>query len=238
MMPEPSFWLSVAQIICIDVLLSGDNAIVIAMACRGLPKRQRFLGISIGVAAAFLLRIICVMCLATLLTLPGVKMVGGIALLWIAVNLVLEEDGDEEDKTHHARGLLYAIGMLVWADITMSFDNIVAIAAASKGNVLVFNVGLLVSMPLMIVGASLITALIARFPIIVWAGGALLGWIAGAMIVEDPLLANVQLQLPPTVQAALVGAMLVVVAAAAWPKKTASSSAVHDDMQSSGGRSN
>lgn len=179
------FWLSVLQIIWIDILLSGDNAVVIAMACKSLAPKQRMIGITLGVILALVLRILLAGVISYLIAIPLLKIIGGLLLIYIATKLVIGED-DGDSKHRHSEKLLMAVGFIVMADLTMSLDNVVAIAAAAHGNDLLFVLGLLVSMPLMIVGASLITALIGRFPAIVWAGGALLGWIAGGMIASDP----------------------------------------------------
>jgi YjbE family integral membrane protein len=176
--------LSVLQITWIDILLSGDNAVVIAMACRSLPPRKRVVGITLGVIAAFILRVCFAAAIAYLLAVPYLKLVGGALLLWIAVKLVRGEDEDG-GPTKEVTGLIRAVLTIAAADAVMSLDNVVAIAAASHGNDVLFVLGLLVSMPLMIFGASLISAAVSRWPIIVWAGGALLGWIAGEMVLSD-----------------------------------------------------
>ena len=180
------FWLAVLQIIVIDVLLSGDNAVVIALACRSLPPRQRRIGISAGVVLALALRLVMAATVAYLLAVPFLKIIGGLLLFYIAIKLIRGEDEDAGKPKREATRLLTAIGLIVVADATMSLDNVVAIAAAAHGNDLVFVIGLAISMPLMIVGASLITVIVTRYPVLIWAGGALLGWIAGAMIAEDP----------------------------------------------------
>lgn len=179
-----AFGLSVLQIAWIDILLSGDNAVVIAMACRSLPPRKRMFGIALGVVAAFMLRVTFAGAIAYLLAIPYLKLVGGGLLLWIAVKLVRGED-EAADESKVVTGLMRAVVTIAAADAVMSLDNVVAIAAASRGNDILFVLGLLVSMPLMIFGASIISSTISRWPIIVWAGGALLGWIAGEMVLSD-----------------------------------------------------
>lgn len=182
------FALAILQIIWIDVLLSGDNAVVIALACQSLPPKKRFIGLVFGVVLAVVARICMAAVISFLLGVPFLKIVGGLLLLYIAVKVIKGEDDDE--RAHKHTGSLWgAIGLIGVADVTMSLDNVVAIAAAAGGNDLVFIFGLIVSMPLMIVGASLISALIARWPLIVWAGGGLLGWVAGGMIASDPYVA-------------------------------------------------
>ncbi len=180
-----TFWVAVSQLVFIDILLSGDNAVVIAMACRGPPPRQRLWGMIIGAAVAVLLRVVFTGVLARLLLLPYLKLVGGLALLYIAASLLVPDD---EDKGEHAAAshLGRAIGIIVVADVVMSLDNIVAIAAIAKGNFLLLGIGLGASIPLILAGAALVMAMIDRFPILVWTGAALLGWIAGDVIVTDP----------------------------------------------------
>ncbi len=184
-MTDYIFWLSVLQIIWIDVILSGDNAIVISLACRELPDRQRRIGITLGVILALILRLIAAGLIVYLLEIPYLKILGGLLLFYIAIKTIIGEDGDPNQRT--ASSLIRAVVIIALADASMSLDNVVAIAAASRGSDLVFIIGLMVSMPLMIVGASLITKIITRFPILVWFGGGLLGWIAGELMATDPL---------------------------------------------------
>lgn len=179
------FLLAVLQIVWIDVLLSGDNAVVIALACQSLPSKQRTIGLIFGVTLAVVARIVVAWGISSLLLVPFLKIVGGVLLLYIAVKVIVGED-DESSKQRRAVSLWTAICLIVVADITMSLDNVVAIAAASHGDTLVFMIGLALSMPLMIGGASLITSMVERLPLLVWVGGGLLGWIAGGMIVADP----------------------------------------------------
>lgn len=212
-MGDHVFWLSVVQIIGIDVLLSGDNAVVIAMACRSLPPKQRTIGIGLGVGLALVLRIVAAAAIVYLLAIPFLKAIGGVVLLYIAVKVVKGESEEEEKAHRQANKLLHAVGLIVVADITMSLDNVVAIAGAANGDDLVFIIGLALSMPLMIVGASLISGLMNRFPVIVWAGGGLLGWIAGGMLASDPYVAP-WASLPGPMEEG-IGAMLVIAAGAA-----------------------
>ncbi len=184
-----AFWLAVLQIIFINILLSGDNAVVIAMACRGLPPHQRRWGMVIGAGVAVLLRIIFAGIIARLMLLPYLKLIGGTALVVIAAKLVVPEDADKNEVEAVAH-LWRAIRIVVVADIIMSLDNVIAVAATAKGNVLLLAIGLAVSIPLIMAGAALIMALLDRFPILVWAGAALLGWVAGEMIATDPALSR------------------------------------------------
>ena len=183
----PQFWLAALQIIYINILLSGDNAMVIALACRDLPKNQRRWGIIWGAVGAIVLRIILTIFAVRLLELPWLKVVGGVLLLWIGIKLIIEEEG--EDKNVKASERLWtAVRTVIVADLVMSVDNVLGVAAAAKGSVPLLVFGLLVSIPLVIGGAQIILKLIERFPIIILAGGGLLGWIAGKMLVEDAAL--------------------------------------------------
>lgn len=184
---QPSFWVAVSQIIWINILLSGDNALVIAMACRGLQPRQRLWGMVLGAGAAVVLRIIFTGIVATLMELPFLKLVGGLALLVIAIKLLVPEDEDE-DGVQAAAHLMAAVQIVVVADIVMSLDNVIAVAAAANGSVPLLIFGLAISIPLIVVGAALIMAVLTRLPILVWAGAALLGWIAGEVIATDPVM--------------------------------------------------
>jgi len=184
-MAQPAFWVAVGKIIWINVLLSGDNALVIALACRGLEPRHRLWGMILGAGAAIILRIIFTGIVATLMELPYLKLVGGLALLVIAAKLLVPEQEDEEG-VESASHLWAAVQIVVVADIVMSLDNVIAVAAAANGSVPLLILGLAISIPLIVAGAALIMALLNRLPILVWAGAALLGWIAGDVIATDP----------------------------------------------------
>ncbi|WP_245516477.1 TerC family protein [Methylobacterium segetis] len=204
-----SFLLSLLQIVWIDIILSGDNAVVIALACRGLPERQRRIGVFLGALAAALLRIVFAVIISYLLAVPLLKVVGALILLHIAVKLVRgEEEGEGAIKEHSS--LPKAIWTIVVADAVMSFDNVVAVAGAAKGHDELFIIGLALSVPLLVVGASLITRLIDRFPVLIWFGGGLLGWVAGEMIASDRL---VQEHLVEALPASLQGGVHYAVAA-------------------------
>jgi YjbE family integral membrane protein len=184
-----AFWIAVIRIIFVNILLSGDNAVVIAMACRGLPPPQRRWGLIAGAGIAVLLRIVLVGALAFLLLLPYFKLLGGLALVLIAARLLVPETSSRDDIQAAAQ-LWRAIIIIAIADVVMSFDNMVAIAAVAQGNVLLLALGLAISIPLVIVGAAVVMALLSRFPVLIWAGTALLGWIAGELIVADPALSS------------------------------------------------
>jgi YjbE family integral membrane protein len=184
-MTTTTFWVAVGKIIWINVLLSGDNALVIALACRGLAPRQRLWGMIFGAGAAVLLRIIFTGIVASLMELPYLKLVGGLALIVIAAKLLVPEQEDE-DSIDAASHLWAAVQIVVVADIVMSLDNVIAVAAAANGSLPLLILGLAISVPLIVAGAALIMALLNKLPILVWAGAALLGWIAGDVIATDP----------------------------------------------------
>jgi YjbE family integral membrane protein len=195
---QPAFWIAVGQIIWINILLSGDNAVVIALACRSLPPKQRFWGILLGAGAAVVLRILFTVIIAQIMTVPFLKLIGGLLLLWIAVKLIVPSEEHGEESVKAGDTLMRAVWLVTVADIVMSLDNVIAIAAAAetaaarvdlahalsiKTILIVF--GLATSVPLIIAGSALLMALLNRFPILVWAGAALLGWVAGEIMVKD-----------------------------------------------------
>ena len=182
---DTTFALQLLQIIWINILLSGDNAVVIALACRNLPEKQRKVGILIGAGAAVVLRIIFTLGINYLLDVPWLKLIGGLLLFWIAIKLIT--DDTEEGDVKAAASLWGAIQTVAIADIVMSLDNVIAIAAAAKGNTTLIVLGLLISIPLVVFGSQIVMSLMQKFPGLVWAGAALLGWIAGEIIVEDPV---------------------------------------------------
>jgi YjbE family integral membrane protein len=185
-MHRPAFWLAVGKIIWINVLLSGDNALVIAMACRGLRGRHRLWGMVIGSGVAVVLLIAFTGIVATLMSLPYLKLVGGLALLVIAARLLVPED--ERDEIAAGTTLWHVVRIVVIADIIMSLDNVIAVAAAAQGQYTLLIIGLAISIPMIIAGAALIMLLLDRFPVLVWLGAMLLGWIAGGVLASDPAL--------------------------------------------------
>jgi YjbE family integral membrane protein len=210
-------WASVGQIILFDILLGGDNAVVIALACRGLPPQQRFQGILWGTVGAIVLRVLLVAFAVNLLGLPGVKLAGGLMLLWIGVKLLLPnaESDHEVAASSHVMG---AVRTIVVADLVMSVDNVLAIAGAAStapANYQLYYVvfGMLVSIPFIVIGSQLVLGLIDRYPLVVIAGGAMLGFIAGEMIVSDVLLTPHLEGEVSEILAGSVAAILVVVAA-------------------------
>ena len=187
---DPAFWLAVFQIIWIDLLLSGDNAVVIALACRKLPPQQRAWGIALGTLVAIGLRVVFTGLVTTLMTMPYVKLVGGLLLIWIAIKLLGGEESNGEGEIESSTNLWQAVKIIAIADAVMSLDNVIAIAMAARGSYALLMFGLAVSIPLIMAGAAIVMALLERFPVIVWAGAALLGWIAGEIISKDPLIAG------------------------------------------------
>jgi YjbE family integral membrane protein len=185
----PAFWSGLAQIILVNIVLSGDNALVIALACRNLEKKHQKPAILIGSAGAIILRIIFVLIVDQLLKIGYLKLIGGLLLLWIGIKLVQgEEEGHDGVKA--AGSLWTAIRTIIIADAVMSLDNAIAIAAAAHGDTTLIILGLIISIPLIIFGATLIMLLLNRFPIIVIAGGALLGYISGEVLATDPAYAD------------------------------------------------
>ena len=187
------FWLAVSQIIVIDILLGGDNAVVIALACRRLPEAQRKQGILWGTVGAILLRVVLIMFALTLLKVPYLKLIGAGFLLWIGVKLMLPEDEGEHAKIPANERLWAAVRTVIIADFIMSLDNVIAIAGVAesgdKAHELVLVVlGLLISIPIIMWGSRLVIRLMERFPLIITLGGMLLGWIAGSIALEDPAL--------------------------------------------------
>ncbi|SFB93799.1 integral membrane protein, YjbE family [Bosea sp. CRIB-10] len=178
------FWTSLLQIIWIDLLLSGDNAVVIALAVRSLPEKQRKVGILLGAGAAVGLRILFAVVVTYLLAVPFLKVVGALLLFWIAIKLAKGEEeahGDIEASDN----LWKAVRTIAIADAVMSLDNVLAIAAAARGHFELFIFGLLLTIPLIVYGARLLSSVLERFPILIWLGAALLGWIAGEMLLGD-----------------------------------------------------
>jgi YjbE family integral membrane protein len=187
-MEEYGQLVKILQIIWINIILSGDNAVVIALACRGLPDNRKRMGMVMGAGVAVGLRIIFTVLVASLLTTPFLKIVGSLLLFWIAVKLVVEDEDDAEGKIAETDRLWHAIRTIAIADAVMSLDNVLAIAAVAQDSWFLMILGLGISIPLVIAGATLIMALIERFPIFVWAGAGLLGWVAGEMLISDPWL--------------------------------------------------
>ena len=187
MLSSAQFWVDVFKIIVIDLLLSGDNAVVIALACRNLPPEQRKQGILYGVAGAIILRVVLTFFAVSLLSLPYLKLVGAFLLIWIGIKLILpEEEGHAEGNIKADTHLWGAVKTIIIADLVMSLDNVLGVAGAAHGNAMLLIFGLLVSIPLIAWSSQLVLKLIDRFPFIIYAGGALLGYVAGEMLVGEP----------------------------------------------------
>lgn len=189
MFATSQFWVDVFKIIVIDLLLSGDNAVVIALACRNLPTAQRKRGILFGVGGAIGLRIVLTFFAVSLLSLPYLKLVGAFLLIWIGVKLLLPEDEHDEGNIKADTRLLGAVKTIIVADFVMSLDNVLGVAAAANGNAVLLVFGLLISIPLIAWSSQLVLNVIDRFPTVIYAGGALLGYVAGEMLVSETLFA-------------------------------------------------
>lgn len=206
------------QILWIDLLLSGDNAVVIALACRSLPPDQRRWGIVLGAGAAVLLRIVFAYFIVEMLELPYVKILGGLLLFWIAVRLG-EDDEVGHEHIKPAKTIWASVRIIVIADAIMSLDNVVAIAAVAKGSLLLIAFGLALTIPLIVYSSTLMIALLERFSIIVWASAALLGWIAAALVCAEPVLAARLKELGPGVDTWCAPAGAGLVLALAWMRR-------------------
>jgi YjbE family integral membrane protein len=192
---QPQFWVSVVEIIWINVLLSGDNAIVIALACRGLAPKQRLAGMVLGTGVALLLRIAFTSVVVTLMFIPYLKIVGGAALFWISLKLLAPSETDSTARAGKAstpnETVLRAVTVIAVADIVMSLDNVIAVAAAANGSFVMLVFGLGISIPIIVAGATVFMAIVNYFPLIIWAGAALLGWLAGELIATDPVVIDI-----------------------------------------------
>lgn len=210
----PEFWIAVGQIIMIDILLGGDNAVVIALACRGLPPEQRKWGIIWGTVGAIVLRVLLIAFALTLLTVPYLKLVGAVLLLWIGIKLLMPQEDESHGNIDSSDKLWGAVKTVIIADLVMSVDNVLAIAGAAEnaGNhqlgLVIF--GLLVSIPIIVAGSQIVLRLMDRFPHIITLGGMLLGWIAGQMAITDPAVKQ-WFEATKTMEysAALAGAVIV-----------------------------
>src|SRR5579871_4969961 len=182
------FWAAALQVVWINILLSGDNAVVIAMACRGLQPRQRRWGMIIGAGVASVLLITFSSVVTAVMGLPYARMLAAGALLWIAAGLLGPMPADQGQRASAAKNLRRAVRTIVLADVIMSLDNAIAVAAVARGRYALIGLGLAISIPIVYGGSRIVLALIGRYPIIVWAGGALLGFVAGELLADDPAL--------------------------------------------------
>jgi len=180
------FWLGLGAIIWVNIILSGDNAVVIALAARSLPAHQQKKAVIWGAGAAVVLRIVLTIVAVELLKISYLKLIGGLLLFWIAVKLLVPEDGDDDGVKSHAN-LLAAIKTILVADLVMSLDNVIAVAAVAKGSILLLVLGLVISIPLVVFGATMLMKLMERYPVIIAVGAALIGYVAGEMLVTDPV---------------------------------------------------
>lgn len=194
---SPAFWIAVVQIVAIDILLGGDNAIVIALACRRLPEPLRKKGIFWGIVGAIGLRVVLIFFALQLLAIPFLKIVGGILLLWIGVKLLQPEHEDSHGNIESSTTLAGAIKTIIIADAVMSLDNVVAVAGAAHGSMVLVVFGILVSIPIVAWGSKLVLTLMDKFPIVITGGGMLLGWIGGGMIATDPVTPEAWLKIVP-----------------------------------------
>ena len=213
----PQFWVAAFEIIVINILLSGDNAVVIALACRNLPPKQKRWGIFWGVVGAVVLRIILTFFAVQLLTLPYLQIVGALLLLWIGIKLIAEDEGGDEHEIAASDRLFSAVKTVILADLVMSIDNVIGVAGAAKGNLYLLVFGLVVSIPLVVLGAQLIMRLVEKMPWLVVAGGGLLGYIAGEIAIEDVTVKPwVTANAPWLHYAAPVVGVVIVVAIGLW----------------------
>ncbi|MEQ1659064.1 MAG: TerC family protein [Hylemonella sp.] len=218
-MQDVNFWIGLLKIVWINIILSGDNAVVIALAARSLPAHQQKKAILFGSGAAVVLRIALTLVAAQLLQMSFLQVVGGLLLLYIGVQL-LSEDDDEEGHGSEGGGLMAAVRTILIADVVMSLDNVIAVAAAAKGSNLLLMIGLAISIPLVIFGSSLMIRLMERFPIIVTLGAALIGWVGGETIVSDVALKEIAMENPWLhYVAAAAGAIFVVLLGRALQKR-------------------
>lgn len=231
---SPIFWIAVLQIIAIDILLGGDNAVVIALACRKLPEKQRNQGIFWGVFGAIGLRVVLIYFALQLLAISYLKIVGGLLLFWIGVRLI-QPEGEEagHPNVDGSTTLIGAIKTIIVADAVMSIDNVIAVAGAAHGSIVLVVFGIAVSIPIVVWGSKLVLMLMDRFPMMITAGGGLLGWIGGGMLVSDPAVpAAWRDSVPYSVYIASgLGALLVVVVGK-WLAGSARAVAVTSDAAS------
>ncbi|MFN4281187.1 MAG: TerC family protein [Alphaproteobacteria bacterium] len=206
------FWLGLLEIIGVNIILSGDNAVVIALACRNLADGVRNKAIIAGSVGAIVLRLIFSLFIVYLLDVPYLKLVGSLLLLWIGVKLLIPEQEAHGDKVKAGHNLWSAVQTVVIADAVMSLDNVIAIAAAAHGHILLIAIGLIISVPLIVFGSAIVLKVLQRFPVLVIAGGGLLGWIAGEILMTDPVLEELVSTLPHWSEyaAKIVGAVFVI----------------------------
>jgi YjbE family integral membrane protein len=211
----PEFWGRLLEIGILNMLLSGDNAVVIALAVRALPRRQRLLGQLGGTLGAVVLRLLFVGVISMLLRVPLLRLVGGLLLIWIAYRLV-RPVAEAEAGSRHAASFWESVWIIVVADITMSLDNVLAVAAAAHGDMLLVTLGIAMSVPIVVWGSGVLAGLMNRYPWIIWVGGGLLGYVAGDMLLEDPLVVDWLGAAGPTLEYPVPGALAVVLTGLGW----------------------
>jgi len=235
-----AFWVGLLKIIGVNIVLSGDNAVVIALAARSLPAKQQKAAVLWGSGAAVVMRIILTIFAVALLTLPWLKLIGSLLLFWIGIKLLIPEE--EEENVNASENLIAAIKTILIADLVMSIDNVIAVAAAAGGSMTLLILGLAISIPLVIFGSTLLLHLMERWPIIITIGGGLLGFVAGEMLVTDPALkdwlAGVGVQfdgdkpkvggLSLEIICGVIGAVIVIAAGTLIGKRRAMRAAVHE----------
>ncbi len=211
----PEFWARLAEITFLNMLLSGDNAVVIALAVRALPGRQRLLGQLGGTVGAVILRLLFVGVISVLLRVPLLRLAGGLLLIWIAYRLI-QPVGDGEGATRHGTSFWESVWIIVVADITMSLDNVLAVAAAAHGDMFLVALGIAMSVPIVVWGSGVLAGLMNRYPWIIWAGGGLLGYVAGDMILEDPVVLDWLGRLAHSLEYPVPGALAVILTLLGW----------------------
>jgi YjbE family integral membrane protein len=187
---DMAFLISLSQIMWINILLSGDNALIIALACRDLPPQQKRMGMILGAGAAVGLRILFTFLLAYLLDTPMLRLIGGLLLFWVSVKLIIDDADSHSSGIVSSDRLFQAVRTIAIADIVMSLDNVLAIAAIAKDNMVLMVIGLVISIPLIVAGSGVVMYILNRFPLLVWAGAGLLGWVAASMMLADPVLTD------------------------------------------------
>ena len=187
---DMAFLISLSQIMWINILLSGDNALIIALACRDLPPQQKRMGMILGAGAAVGLRILFTFLLAYLLDTPMLRLIGGLLLFWVSVKLIIDDADSHSSGIVSSDRLFQAVRTIAIADIVMSLDNVLAIAAIAKDNMILMMIGLVISIPLIVAGSGVVMYILNRFPLLVWAGAGLLVWVAASMMLADPVLTD------------------------------------------------
>ncbi|MBT2300789.1 TerC family protein [Variovorax paradoxus] len=218
------FWIGLVKIVWINIILSGDNAVVIAMAARSLPPHQQKKAVLFGSGAAVVLRIALTVVAAKLLALPYLQILGGALLLWIGVQLLGDEEGDNGEEKEYG-SMLAAVRTILLADLVMSLDNVIAVAAAAQGSMVLLILGLAISIPLVIFGSTLMIKLMERFPIIIMLGAALIGWVGGEAIVSDVALRGALAANPWLHYAGAAAGAFFVVAVGRWQQRHAAAAA-------------